>query len=68
MSWKGKIYFDTKIPFGVRTGAMDANRTTNALMHTYENKGFDGANYNDDIESADHLAKTYDGYEALVDL
>ena len=32
-------------------------------MHTYENKEFDGANYNNDIESADQLAKTYGGYD-----
>ena len=32
-------------------------------MHTYENKEFDGANYNNDIESADQLAKAYGGYD-----
>ena len=52
LSWKNKIYFDTKIPFGVRIGAMAAQRISNALIHIYRNKGFDGVNYIDDIGSA----------------
>ena len=68
LSWCNEFYFDTKIPFGVRTGAMAAQRTTNALMHIYRNKGFDGVNYIDDIGSAECPAKANEGYEALVDL
>ena len=47
---------------------MAAQRTTNALMHIYRNRGFDGVNYIDDIGSAEQPAKANNGYEALVDL
>ena len=35
MSWRDLIYFDTKTPFGVHTGA----------MYIYRNMGFDTVNY-----------------------
>ena len=68
MSWRDKVYFDTKMPFGVRTGAMAAQRTTNAIMYMYRNMGFDAVNYIDDIGSAEHSAKANEGYVSLIGL
>ena len=66
MSWKDSIYFDTKMPFGFRTGAMAAQRTTNVIMYMYRNMGFDAVNYIDDMGSAEHSAKANEGYISLI--
>ena len=62
------IYFDTKIPFGIRTGAMAAHRTTNALMFIYQKFGYSGVNYIDDIGCAEVGDNEVHGYNCLVDL
>ena len=56
------------MPFGIRTGAMAAQGTTNALMHIYRKIGYDGVNYIDDIGSAETKFKAEDGYKTLVNL
>ena len=63
--WNSKLYFDTKIPFGLRTGAMAAQRTTNAIMHMYRNMGYNGVNYIDDIGTAETVDKAEEGYDNL---
>ena len=55
--WKSKLYFDTKIPLGLRTGVMAAQRTTNAIMHMYRNMGYIGVNYIYDIGTAETLIR-----------
>ena len=37
--WKEKLHFDTKVPFGLRTGALAAQSTTNAISHIYRQMG-----------------------------
>ena len=51
--WKENMYFDTKVPFGLRTGALAAQRTTNAISHIYRQIGYDSINYIDDFGSAE---------------
>lgn len=68
LTWRDKLYFDTKIPFGIRTGAMAAQRTTNALMHIYRKSGYDGVNYIDDIGSAETKSRAENGYKHLVEV
>ena len=67
LSWKNNIYFDTKMPFGIRTGAMAAQRTTNALMFIYQKFGYNGVNYIDDIGCAEVGDNAVHGYNCLVD-
>ncbi|VDH96229.1 ATP-dependent RNA helicase DDX58 [Mytilus galloprovincialis] len=66
--WNHKLYFDTKIPFGLRTGAMTAQRTTNAIMYMYRNMGYNGVNYIDDIGSAETTEFAGNGFHILKTL
>ena len=66
--WNDDLYFDTKIPFGLRTGAMVAQRTTNAIMYMYINMGYNGVNYFDDIGSAETDDFAESGFQNLKTL
>ena len=66
--WKDLLYFDTKMPFGLRTGALAAQRTTNALIYIYKQQGYDAINYIDDMGSADIPDSASAAYSALVNL
>jgi hypothetical protein len=66
--WNSKLYFDTKIPLGLCTGVMAAQRTTNAIMHMYRNMGYIGVNYIYDIGTAETVNKAEEGYDNLKNL
>ena len=66
--WNSKLYFDTKIPYGLRTGGMAAQRTTNAIMHMYRNMGYNSVNYIDDIGTAETVDKAEEVYDNLKNL
>ncbi|XP_071177827.1 uncharacterized protein [Mytilus edulis] len=66
--WNHKLYFDTKIPFGLRTEAMATQRTTNDIMYMYRNMGYNGVNYIDDIGSAETTEFAGNGFHILKTL
>lgn len=47
--WNNKIYFDTFLPFGLRTAAQACQRTTNALTFIMSKEGYSVINYVDDF-------------------
>lgn len=66
--WRDLLYFDSKIPFGLRTGALAAQRTTNALVYIYQQKGYDAINYIDDLGSAEEQESAFVAYSELIQL
>ena len=66
--WNNKLYFDTKMPFGLRTGALAAQRTINALLQIDRQQGYDAINYIDDMGSAESPDTAFAAYTALVQL
>ena len=48
----GGIYFDLSIPFGLRTGSLAMQRTTNAFVYMLRNRGIDCVGYIDDNAGA----------------
>ena len=53
LQWKGQIYVDTCVPFGVRTGCMICQRVTNSISHVMKrDHGCVLVNYIDDCVSA----------------
>ena len=51
-SWRCGIYFDLSIPFGLRTGSLATQRTTNAFVYMLRNRGIDCVGYIDDNAGA----------------
>ena len=63
-----QFVFDTKIPFGLWTEVMAAQRITNAIMPIYRNMVFSGVNCIDDIGSAETDKHADSGYQNLKTL
>ena len=53
---------------GLRTGALAAQRTINALIYMYNQQGYDAINYIDDMGSAEIPDSAIAAYSALVNL
>ena len=47
--YKGKFYFDTRCPFGLRSSAMICQRMTKAVVHIFTEQGFLADVYLDDF-------------------
>ena len=52
--------------FGLRTGALAAQITTNGLMYTYRHQGYGAINYIDDMGSAEKPPSAAEAYSALL--
>jgi hypothetical protein len=60
--WGGKLYFNTTLPFGLRSAAMACQRTTNAVSHIMHNQGHSVVNYVDDfggVETPDRIQQAF---------
>ncbi|XP_077998245.1 uncharacterized protein LOC144451315 [Glandiceps talaboti] len=63
--WRDQLYFDTKLPFGLRSSAMACQRCTNALVYIYQKSGFDAINYIDDFASAETTPRAAQAFSTL---
>ena len=53
ISWNGNLYFDSALPFGLRSAAYICQRVTSALSFMQSRDGFDSINYIDDFAGAE---------------
>ena len=51
-TWRGLIYIDLAIPFGLRTGSLAMQRTTNAFVYIMYKQNIDVVGYIDDYAGA----------------
>lgn len=47
--WRGLLYFDRVLTFGLRSAALDCQRTSNCFRYLMENEGYTVLNYMDDF-------------------
>ena len=67
--WLDKIYFDTVIPFGLRSASMACQRTTNAVTYIYFNEfGYLCINYIDDFGGACSPDQVHHAFQTLISL
>ena len=66
ITWRGSIFIDTKLPFGLRSSAMACQRCTNALMYIYRQTGHNAVNYIDDFAGATSPETAQNAYETLT--
>ena len=62
------FWIDTAIAFGLRTGAMMCQRTTNALVYIMQQRGFDLVNYIDDLAGCEESAQGDQAFATLREL
>lgn len=63
--WDSQFYFDTAIPFGIRTGSFFCQRMTNALAHMMHSRGHQLVNYIDDLASGGEPDEAWAGFNDL---
>ena len=66
--WMDYTYFDTVLPFGLRSASMACQRTTNAVVYAYEKLGYSAVNYIDDLASAEKPDIADQAYINLAEL
>ncbi|XP_077985143.1 uncharacterized protein LOC144439784 [Glandiceps talaboti] len=64
-SWKDMIFFDTKLPFGLRMASIACQRTTNAVRYIFEQEGGRCVNYLDDIGGVESPDKAEQSFQQL---
>ncbi len=66
--WEGEFWTDLRMPFGIRTGAMACQRTSNAVGYMYHEMGHDMVPYLDDYGVASPAAKADEAFSDLLGL
>lgn len=66
--WKDSFYLDISIPFGLRTGALACQRTTDAVAYIFKTRGYQVYNYLDDFAGAEDQNTAQSAFQALLDL
>lgn len=66
--YKGKFYFDTRCPFGLRSSAMICQRTTKAVVHIFTEQGFFADVYLDDFYGAEYPSLAAQAFSCLGQL
>lgn len=66
--YKGKFYFDTRCPFGLRSSAMICQRTTKAVVHIFTEQGFLADVYLDDFYDAEYPSLAAQAFSCLGQL
>lgn len=63
--WQNNLYFDLAAVMGLSTSALMCQRTTEAILHVYKNRGYNAAAILDDIASAEFVSQADKAYEKL---
>ena len=53
IQWRNQLFFDTALPFGLRSAAFICQRFSSALAYMHKSDGFDSVNYIDDFAGAE---------------
>ncbi|XP_077999222.1 uncharacterized protein LOC144452084 [Glandiceps talaboti] len=64
-TWRGSLFIDTKLPFGLRSAAMACQRTTNAIIYIFQQLGFKAINFLDDFCGADLPHRAHSAFLAF---
>ena len=67
-TFKDRLYFDTRCPFGLRTSAMICQRTTSAVIYIFTQRGYTADVYLDDFYSAESPDKAFNAFHELQSL
>ncbi|XP_070571747.1 uncharacterized protein [Ptychodera flava] len=67
-TWRGLLFLDLALPFGLRTAALACQRTTNAINYIYNQRGYECVNYIDDFGGAETQERADDAFLALGNL
>ena len=69
--WKDRVYFDTALPFGLRSASQACQRTTNAISFMFKELGYTLVNYIDDLagveKSKEMAAQAAQSLDDLID-
>jgi hypothetical protein len=68
IAWDQQLYFDTSIPFGVRTGSYCCQRMTNAITYMMKRRNHDIINYVDDLAGCGEPDEAWSGFHHMQDL
>ena len=66
--YQGKFYFDTCCPFGLHSSALICQRTTQAVVHTFNEHGFSADVYLDDFYRAKYPSLASQAFSQLGQL
>ena len=66
--YQGKFYFDTRCPFGLRSSAPNCQRTTQAVVHIFNEQGFSADVYLDDFYGAEYPSLASQAFSQLGQL
>lgn len=66
--FNGRLYFDTRCPFGLRTSAMICQRTTSAVIYIFTQRGYTADVYLDDFYGAEHPDRAFNAFHELQSL
>ena len=67
-TFNGRLYFDTRCPFGLRTSAMICQRTTSAVIYIFTQHGYTAYVYLDDFYGAERPDRAFDAFHQLHSL
>ena len=67
-TFNGRLYFDTRCPFGLRTSAMICQRTTSAVIYIFTQHGYTADVYLDDFYGAERPDRAFDAFHQLQSL
>ena len=66
--YQGKFYFDTRCPFGLRSSALICHRTTQAVVHIFNEQEFSADVYLDDFYGAQYPSLATQAFSQLGQL
>lgn len=67
-TFNGRLYFDTRCPFGLRTSAMICQRTTSAVIYIFTQRGYTADVYLDDFYGAECPDGAFNAFHELQSL
>ena len=68
VKFKGRLYFDTRCPFGLRTSAMICQRTTSAVIYIFTQRGYTADVYLDDFYGVERPNRASNAFHELQSL
>ena len=68
LTWEGKKYIDTSIPFGYLHGSACCQRVTDAIRYICNSGGYWVCNYVDDFMGVELPSKAHEAYQFLLKL
>ena len=63
--FENRFYFDVSLSMVSKSGAYCCQRTTNAIMHVFQQHNYDNVNYLDDLGAAETENKAEEAYDCL---